>query len=386
MNNTHSVNAQRFRLAFLLNPYAGLGGPEGFKGSDDIDDQLKAQNSRSLERAQRALKPLLDKQSQLELFTAPGVMGANLLKAMGFEATTIGTLDDQASFTNAQDTERLAAQLAQEGVDLLLFVGGDGTARNVVNGLAGGHREQVCLGIPAGVKMHSAVFAINPQSASEVLLLLLKNGLVDLREQEVRDIDEALFRQGQVRSKYYGELWVPQVGHFVQQTKNSGREVEELVLADIAADIVERLEDDKYYLIGPGSTPKAILDELGLTGTLLGFDVLHRGVLVAEDVNAQYLKTLVQENLGACTAIITAIGGQGHLLGRGNQQLNPDVLRLLGVDGLWVVATKTKISELEHRPLLVDSNDVELDEALSGHVPVTTGYRDTIYYPISSRG
>lgn len=386
MNNTHSVNARRFRLAFLLNPYAGLGGPEGLKGSDDIDDQLKAQNSRSLERAQRALKPLLDMQSQLELFTAPGVMGANLLKAMGFEATTIGTLDDQASFTNAQDTERLAAQLAQEGVDLLLFVGGDGTARNVVNGLAGDHREQVCLGIPAGVKMHSAVFAINPQSASEVLLLLLKNGLVDLREQEVRDIDEALFRQGQVRSKYYGELWVPQVGHFVQQTKNSGREVEELVLADIAADIVERLDDDKYYLIGPGSTPKAILDELGLTGTLLGFDVLHRGVLVAEDVNAQYLKTLVQENLGSCTAIITAIGGQGHLLGRGNQQLNPDVLRLLGVDGLWVVATKTKISELEHRPLLVDSNDVELDEALSGHVPVTTGYRDTIYYPISSRG
>ncbi|GAA6153117.1 ATP-NAD kinase family protein [Pseudoteredinibacter isoporae] len=367
----------------MLNPYAGLGGPEGLKGSDDISDDLRARNSRSMARAKRALAPLLTQQDRLSLLAAPGVMGADLLQDMGFaDVTVVGTLSGE-SYTSAEDSERLAHELAESGIDLLLFVGGDGTARNMVNGLSSEHREQVCLGIPAGVKMHSAVFAINPESAAEVLQLLLKNGLVDLREQEVRDIDESLFRQGQVRSKYYGELWVPEVGHFVQQTKNSGREVEELVLADIAADIVERLDDERYYLIGPGSTPKAILDELQLEGTLLGFDVLHQGELLATDVNASYLEAFLEQHTDQCTAIITAIGGQGHLLGRGNQQLSPNVLRMLGQDNLWVVATKTKIKELEQRPLLVDSNDAELDRALSGHVPVTTGYRDTIYYPIS---
>ncbi|MBB6523286.1 ATP-NAD kinase family protein [Pseudoteredinibacter isoporae] len=382
---THScqVSNSRFRLAFLLNPYAGLGGPEGLKGSDDISDDLRTQSSRSMARAKRALTPLLKQQERLSISAAPGVMGADMLIEMGFrEVNVVGRLPGEA-FTTAQDSERLAHELAESGIDLLLFVGGDGTARNIVNGLSGQYSEQVCLGIPAGVKMHSAVFAINPESAAEVLQLLLKNGLVDLRQQEVRDIDETLFRQGQVRSKYYGELWVPEVGHFVQQTKNSGREVEELVLADIAADIVERLDDERYYLIGPGSTPKAILDELNLEGTLLGFDVLHQGELIARDVNASYLETFLTEHKDLCTAIITAIGGQGHLLGRGNQQLSPNVLRLLGQENLWVVATKTKITELEQRPLLVDSNDAELDRALSGHVPVTTGYRDTIYYPIS---
>ncbi len=382
MTQSSQISNSAFRLAFLLNPYAGLGGPEGLKGSDNISDDLRAQANRSMERAKRALAPLLAQQDRLSISAAPGIMGADMLLEMGFEVNVVGELSEQ-KFTSAEDSERLASELAESGVDLLLFVGGDGTARNIVNGLSEKHSDQVCLGIPAGVKMHSAVFAINPESAAEVLQLLLKNGLVDLREQEVRDIDENLFRQGQVRSKYYGELWVPEVGHFVQQTKNSGREVEELVLADIAADIVERLDDERYYLIGPGSTPKAVLDELQLTGTLLGFDVLHQGELIAIDVNAVYLEDFLQQHLDQCTAIITAIGGQGHLLGRGNQQLSPEVLRLLGQENLWVVATKTKITELEQRPLLVDSNDAELDRALSGHVPVTTGYRDTIYYPIS---
>lgn len=382
MNSELDSKAKPFRLGFLLNPYAGLGGPEGLKGSDEISDELRQQAGRSAERARRALAPLLERQADLDILTAPAEMGEELFRELGLPHRVVGTLNDQG-FSTAEDSERIAQELAREGIDLLLFVGGDGTARNMVNAFSSELSAQVCLGIPAGVKMHSAVFAINPESAAEVLLLLLKNGLVDLRQQEVRDIDETLFRQGQVRSKYYGELWVPEVGHFVQQTKNSGREVEELVLADIAADIVERLEDDEFYLIGPGSTPKAVLDELHLEGTLLGFDVLHAGELIAKDVDASYLEALLQENPAKCKALITAIGGQGHLLGRGNQQLSPAVLKALGRDNLWVLATKTKITELQNRPLLIDSNDPELDRELSGHIPVLCGYRDTIYYPIS---
>ncbi|MCV6614792.1 MAG: NAD(+)/NADH kinase, partial [Cellvibrionaceae bacterium] len=225
--------AQTLRLGFLLNPYAGLGGPLGLKGSDKLNAEHKTAPSRARERAKRTLQPLLARAGQLQLSSAPGPMGSDLLKQLGLPHRVLGKLAPGAC--HAEDSERLAAELAASGIDLLVFVGGDGTARNIVNGLGETFARQACLGIPAGVKMHSAVFAINPEAATGVIELLLDSGLVDIASQEVRDIDEDKFRQGVVRSKYYGELQVPALGQFVQTTKNSGREDEELVLADIGA-------------------------------------------------------------------------------------------------------------------------------------------------------
>jgi predicted polyphosphate/ATP-dependent NAD kinase len=196
----------------------------------------------------------------------------------------------------------------------------------------------------------------------------------------VRDIDEEAFRNNIVRAKLYGEMRVPQAGQFIQSVKQGGVEVEELVLQDIAADIVQSMEDDVLYLIGSGKTTLAIMDELHLDNTLLGIDAIMNHELLQADVSeADILGYLGQYS---CQAVISIIGGQGHIIGRGNQQLSATVLKKLGKENLKVISTKAKISALEGRPLIVDSGDNDLDELFSGTIEVTTGYQDQIIYPV----
>ena len=371
------------KLGLVINPWAGVGGPAGLKGSDGADTVAQALAAgvepQANKRAAIALQALQEYAEQLEILCFAGEMGERVARAQGLQVTVVGAA--RAEPSTAADTERAAQTIRAAGADLIVFVGGDGTARNMVNAL--GDNFPV-LGIPAGVKMHSACFAISPRAAGEVLRRLLAGELVDLHEHEVRDIDEKSFREGRVSTRYYGELLVPEEGHFLQAVKNAGREVEELAVADIAADVVEELEPDTLYIIGPGSTTLGILSELGCDGTLLGVDLLRDGALIAKDVGAAQIEAALAEHTGPAQIILTAIGGQGHLIGRGNQQFSPAVLRAVGRDNLIVVATKTKITELNGRPLLVDSGDPELDESWSGFVRVITGYRDAILYPLSN--
>ncbi len=227
------------------------------------------------------------------------------------------------------------------------------------------------------------MFAINPEAASEVLRKLIAGELVDLREQEVRDIDEAAFREGRVRARHYGEMRVPEAGQFVQRVKESGREVEALVLDEIAAEVVEEMDKETLYIVGPGSTTQAVMAALGLEGTLLGVDLVRGGRLIAADVDAETIEAALA-GTERTEILVTPIGGQGHLFGRGNQQLSPVVLRRVGRDNIQVLATKTKVTELAGRPLLLDTNDPELDRDFSGLIRVITGYRDTILYPVSA--
>ncbi len=370
-----------FSLGLIINPLAGIGGPAGLKGSDgdDIVSRALARGSRlrAAERAVVALGCLADYRERLQIVTYPGPMGEDCALAAGFTPEVIGHIDPDA--TTAADTEAAARAMRERDVDLLVFAGGDGTARNICNAVG---TEQAALGIPCGVKMHSGVYAISPSAAGQVIGLLLEGRLVNITAQEVRDIDEDAFRNGIVKARYYGELLVPEEGRFVQQVKSGGREVEELVLADIAAELIEELEPETLYIVGPGTTTRTFMEELGLDNTLLGVDVILNQQQLAKDISGPELEQLVAGHSEAVKAIITPIGGQGHIIGRGNQQLTPEVLRRLGKNNLKVVATKTKMGELQGRPLLVDSNDPELDRALSGYLPVICGYRDTIFYPV----
>ncbi|WGL17464.1 ATP-NAD kinase family protein [Microbulbifer bruguierae] len=381
------------KLGLIVNPWAGVGGPAGLKGSDGADTVERALAAgilpQSHERAKIALASLVPFAGELEIVTFAGDMGETLAQELGLHVTTAGQAEGERS--TPADTERAARELRAAGADLIVFVGGDGTARNMVNALG-----DCCpvLGIPAGVKMHSACFAISPKAGGEVLRRLLAGELVDLHQREVRDIDENSFREGRVSTRYYGELLVPEEGHFLQAVKNAGREVEELAVADIAAQVVEEinhLAPETLYIVGPGSTTLAVLSELGEEGTLLGVDLWHEGGLIAADVSAPDIEAAIAEHRAAqphipIKIILTAIGGQGHLIGRGNQQLSPRVLRAVGRENLMVIATKTKITELGGRPLLIDSGEPSLDEAWSGFVRVVTGYRDEILYPLSGDG
>ncbi|KKL13428.1 hypothetical protein LCGC14_2525850, partial [marine sediment metagenome] len=312
------------------------------------------------------------------LVTYPGPMGEDVARHCGFNPEVIGDIDPDV--TTPEDTELAAKTMSEMGLDMILFVGGDGTARNICDAIP---ESQPVLGIPAGVKMHSGVYAITPEAAGELVCRLVNGELVDIRQQEVRDIDEDAFRQGKVSTRYYGDLLVPEEGRFMQQVKSGGREVEELVLQDIAGTLIEEMDDDDLYIVGPGSTTRGLMEELGLENTLLGVDLVRNRQVLALDVTGSDIEQAVAAAYGKVKIVITPIGGQGHLLGRGNHQLTPSVIRQVGRDNLVVIATKTKITALNGRPLLVDSNDPALDKALAGYIPVITGYRDRILYPIS---
>ncbi|BDX19623.1 hypothetical protein MFKK_24330 [Halopseudomonas aestusnigri] len=370
----------RFRLGLIINPLAGVGGRAALKGSDGVAEQALAMGvePQAHSRVRQALESLLPLRDRIRLLAAPGVMGADLLTDMGFDCEVVGALSCPPE-TSAKDTETIARQMSELGVDLLLFAGGDGTARNICNQLDG---RQLVLGIPAGVKIHSGVYAVNPRAAGELVALLVQGELVRLREADVRDIDEQAFRNGQVRTRHYGELSVPEEGRFVQQVKQGGREVETLVLDDIAAGLQEAQEDGTGWILGPGSTMLGLLEAMGLEGTLLGVDVLRDGEVILRDATEQQLWELVEQG-GDWRILVTAIGGQGHILGRGNQQLSPRIIRAVGLDNLLVVATKTKLRSLAGRPFLVDTGDSSLDSELSGLRRVLSGYREEMLYPVN---
>lgn len=366
-----------FKLGLIINPLAGIGGPLALKGSDGkaiVAEALsRGAKPRSPGRAIEALKAI---GSQVKVLGLSGAMGGDIAQAVGLPFEAIG---ESSSPSSAEDTKAAAISLKEQGVDLILFAGGDGTARDILEAVGS---DYPVLGIPAGVKMHSGVYAVSPQAAGEIVKLLIGGQLVDIGLAEVRDIDEERFRQGIVTSYFYGELLVPREGRFLQQVKSSGREVEAIALQDIAADIVESMEDDLLYIIGPGTTPRAVMEELGLENTLLGFDALLNSKSVGTDLDEQALFKLVQQHQLAVKIIITAIGGQGHIIGRGNQQLSPRTIRAAGLDNVIILATKTKITELQGRPLQVDSNDPALDQELAGYRKVITGYHDAIMYPV----
>ncbi|MEL0169180.1 MAG: ATP-NAD kinase family protein [Pseudomonadaceae bacterium] len=369
-----------FRIGLIINPLAGVGGRAALKGSDGVAEQALAMGvePQAHSRVRQALELLLPLRERIELLAAPGVMGADLLSDMGFDCEVVGALSCPPE-TCADDTETIARQMRDAGVDLLLFAGGDGTARNICNQLDG---RQLVLGIPAGVKIHSGVYAVNPRAAGELTALLVQGELIRLREADVRDIDEQAFRNGQVRTRHYGELSVPEEGRFVQQVKQGGREVETLVLDDIAAGLQEEQDDSTGWILGPGSTTLGLLEAMGLEGTLLGVDVLRDGEVLLRDATEQQLWELVEQG-GDWRILVTAIGGQGHILGRGNQQLSPRVIRAVGLENLLVVATKTKLRSLAGRPFLVDTGDSALDSELSGLRRVLSGYREEMLYPVS---
>ena len=236
------------------------------------------------------------------------------------------------------------------------------------------------LGIPAGCKIHSGVYAITPKAAGRVVEMLVKGELVSLGDADVMDIDEDAFREGMVKAKRYGEMQVPSEVRYVQAVKNGGKETDELVLADIAAYVVSEMDEDCLYVMGSGSTVAAIMEEMGLENTLLGVDLVADQELIAQDLTAQQLLELTQGK--ETKLVITLIGGQGHIFGRGNQQLSPALIRAIGRDNIIVVATKTKLQALNGRPLIADTGDSELDDELSGYIRVTTGFNDHIMYAV----
>ena len=369
-------------IGLIVNPVAGLGGRVGLKGSDGAAVQARAlglgARPRAEERAIQALQALKSPQTPLRLLTFPREMGERAARAANFSPRVIGEISPGR--TTAADTEAAARMMQQAGVQLLLFVGGDGTARDIHRAIG---ETLPVVGVPAGVKMHSAVYAATPRAAGQLAQDFLRGRAQMLQLAEVMDIDEAAFRQGIVSARLYGYLLTPSGPRLLQGPKAASPGSEAEAQAEIAAAVATMLQPGRLYVVGPGTTTRAIFTHLGLPKTLLGVDVLQDGRVIAADVNAPQLERMITETTPAAI-IVTPVGGQGFLFGRGNQQISPEILRRIGKERLIIVATRNKINGLRGHPLLIDSGDPEVDALFTGHVRVLTGFRESIIYPLAT--
>jgi predicted polyphosphate/ATP-dependent NAD kinase len=370
------------KVGLIVNPIAGMGGRVGLKGSDGEETLRRARQLGAkptapgrVVQALAGLKPLAD---QIELITFPAEMGELEARQAGFVPRVTGHI--QPDRTTAEDTRRAGRKMAAMAVDLLLFAGGDGTARDVYEAVG---LSIPVIGIPAGVKIHSGVYATNPTQATLLAVLYLRGQVKALGELEVMDIDEEAFRRGRICAQLYGYLKVPLERRFTQGAKAASAkgEHETLAMQSIAEQVVETMEADCLYIIGSGTTPRAIMERLNLENTLLGVDAVINGNLVAGDLNETQLLDIIDNK--KTRIIVTPIGGQGYLFGRGNQQLSPEVIKKVGVDNIMVVATHSKLNSLNRRPLLVDTGDNEADKMLAGYVKVVTGYREEMVYKVA---
>ncbi len=367
---------KRRKIGLIINPIAGMGGSVGLKGTDgDIFKKAIKMGAKPItpDRVRSLFSNIINK-DKIHLLVAPGNMGANIIKDSGIDFDIIGDINQE---TTAEDTKRIAKLMKQQNIELLIFCGGDGTARDIHDAIG---LSIPVVAIPSGVKMFSAVFAINPRAAAEIVDKFLKE-TVEIQENEVLDINEESFREGILDSRLYGYLNVPKVMNLIQAGKDGskvGRSIEENK-REIAQHVIENLEDDTIYLLGPGTTVKAITDQLKLTKSLLGVDALYNGKIVGIDLNERGILKLLSKHKKA-EIIVSPIGGQGFIFGRGNKQLTPKILKKIGKNNIKIVATEEKIKGL--KCLRCDTGDFKTDEMLKGLAKVIIGYKEELIIEI----
>lgn len=357
------------KLGFIVNPVAGIGGRVGLKGTDGQEILRKALNlggfPESPRKAIEALKRIVPIKDRIDLITYPYEMGEDEAKECGLKPLVLGSIE--RGQTTSQDTQKAANDLLRLKVDLLLFAGGDGTARDLYDVI--GSKLPV-LGIPTGVKIHSAVFAINPLNAGILAAKYLceDGSYIPVREAEVMDVDEQSVRENRLTAKIYGYLRVPYEEAMIQEFKGGTAATEGASQAAIAYDVITNMEDNVLYIIGPGTTTRAIMDYLGLKNTLSGVDAIYNKKLLGSDLNETELLKIIE---GKRTKIVvTVIGKQGYLFGRGNQQISAEVIKKVGRENIIVIATKNKIASLKGRPLLVDTGDDGINRMLEGYFQI----------------
>ena len=344
------------RVGLVVNPIAGMGGRVGLKGTDNKVEEARHRGAepRSPDRALEALAHLRNQPEEVELYTYGGAMGEREARAAGFSPVVVGTPDGEE--TSAADTYEAVRRFVNEGVDLVLFAGGDGTAVDVAETLEELGEETPILGVPSGVKVYSSVFAVTPRAAGRIATSFNRT-----ETREVNDIDEDAYRGGDVNTELKALASVP-VGDEIQSAKQIGGGTVESLAAAVAAEIEA---DEATYVLGPGSTIDAIKAGLGIDGSRLGVDVWRTGEVLARDAGEmEILESLGERNV----VVVSPIGGQGFIFGRGNDQISPPVIRR---SELRVVASKQKLSDIG--VLRVDTGDPELDEELRGWQRVRVG-------------
>jgi len=351
-------------LGFVVNPISGMGGRVGLKGTDGVLQEALSLGAEPVapDRVNVFLARLSsiiesrDIKERIQWLTCKGEMGEKLLKEAGTWKHKV--VYEPKEPTTAEDTENACGIFLRDGVEMIVFCGGDGTARDIWQTV--GERVPI-IGIPSGVKMHSGVFGMNPEATAEIVASFVA-GELDIAEGEILDLDEEKYREGEWHIRLFGTARTPHEPTYVQVSKVQVEAVgEEAIKEEIAESIVEDMEDnpDMLFILGSGSTVGAVSKELGIEFSLLGIDAIVNKELIAKDVNESKLLSLLDE-CPKVRLVISPIGAQGFILGRGNLQLSPEVIKRIGIDNITVISPPAKLAQT---PVLrVDTGDKELDE------------------------
>jgi predicted polyphosphate/ATP-dependent NAD kinase len=364
------------KLGFMVNPIAGMGGKVGLKGTDDVLAEAVKRGAKPVapERGTEFLMKLkeLGTAQKTHILTCPGAMGEEEIHAAGLEAEILSMKTEPQ--TSAEDTKTAIRLLVKQEVGLILFVGGDGTARDILDALPSAPTMPV-LGIPAGVKMYSGIFAVNPAEAAYVVEAFIK-GETQQVDLEIIDADESAIRSDRFNIRLYGFLKGPFLPMRIQGSKQASPETidEHDNQMAVARFIVEGMAPKATYILGPGSTVKCVADLLEAEKTLLGVDIYSEDRTV-KDVNEAALLRNIHDWQNTWI-VVSPIGRQGILFGRGNQQISPKVIRLVGKKKIVALATKSKVQSVEGGVLRVDTGDREVDNLLKGYMRVATDYRE----------
>lgn len=363
-------------LGFIVNPVAGMGGSVGLKGTDGeaiVREAIRRGASPLAgQRAAKAIARLTASLPQVNVLTVAGPMGEQVAREAGIEPSVLNL--SHVGLSTRFDTRKAAQSMAELGVDLILFAGGDGTARDILSA----SRNQVpMLGVPAGVKMHSAVFGTTPANAGQLAALFLAcSPRALLRDAEVMDLDEDAIRAGTVSAQLYGYVRSPFERRLVQNAKAGSVPGENEALNAVARQVAEGMRDGTIYILGPGTTTRRVADALGIPSTLLGVDAVLDRKVIGLDLNEQALLRIIGGR--QAEILVSVLGGQGSLFGRGNQQISAEVIRRVGRDRIKVISTAEKLINLPSGALQVDTGDPEIDTMLTGHIPVITGPNRTM--------
>jgi len=296
-------------VGLIVNPVAGIGGSVGLKGTDgEIYKQALELGAKPVtpKRTQDCLSRIESK-DDITLFVAPGKMGEEYVGAFDMPFTVIGAVGGE---TSAEDTKRIAAEMVNRGVELLIFVGGDGTARDIYDVI---DSQVPVVAVPSGVKVFSSVFAVSARAAAKMVDAFVEG--TDVTEEQVLDIDEEAFREDRLASRLYGYLLVPNVRAFLQPGKAASNVSVSSIESkkEIAVYIVEEMDQETLYLLGPGTTLEAIAAEMEVPKTLLGIDAVCGGGLVGTDLNEKGILGLF-ERYGKRKIVVTPIGAMGSSL------------------------------------------------------------------------
>ncbi len=363
------------QVGFLVNPIAGMGGRVGLKGTDGVVDEavhrgaLPIAYNRSAETVSTFLNTYSD--DKISWITCAGNMGADVLLKVGITSFSIIYTPRNVPST-AVDTKNACKQFLIKNVDIILFCGGDGTARDIVEIV---DKQVPILGIPSGVKMHSAVFGINPDASAKMLHEFV-HGRLRKGDAEIIDLDETLYRKGVWNIRLYATAQSLVEPTYIQVGKEMFSEMSEITVKD---EIAEHISDfmkqhsNELFFFGAGGTIEHIARKLGFENTVLGIDAVFKGKTIDYDVNEKKIIELL-EIYHKAKIVISPIGAQGFIFGRGNQPFSPQVIRKVGLDNIVVVSTPAKVSTT---PLLrVDTGDKELDQLFAEYemMMVVIGY------------